>query len=104
MVAWYWLIVAFIGGLVFATVSWNASDWGNIVTETLAWIAIPFVYVVMVAINFSRKFIKPIDKSQEKCYNKDNKGVNKNGRKAERIFLKLRLTKLRPSGQGKEHR
>ena len=64
MVAWYWLIVAFIGGLVFATLAWNAVEWDNIVTTILAGIAIPFAYVVRFAVIFFRKFIKPIDKKE----------------------------------------
>ena len=64
MVAWYWLIVAFIGGLVFSTLAWNAVEWDNIVTTILAGIAIPFAYVARLAVNFFRKFIKPIDKKE----------------------------------------
>lgn len=60
MVAWYWLIVAFIGGLVFATVSWNAVEWDNVLTAILAGIAIPFVYVGMFPVSFFHLFVKPI--------------------------------------------
>ena len=60
MVAWYWLIVAFVGGLVFATVSWNAVEWDNVMTAALSWIAIPFVYVGMFPVSFFRLFVKPL--------------------------------------------
>ena len=60
MVAWYWLIVAFIGGLVFATVSWNAVEWDNVLTAILAGIAIPFVYIGMFPVSFFRLFVKPL--------------------------------------------
>lgn len=55
MVAWYWLIITFIGGLVFSTIAWNAVEWDNIVTTILAGIAIPFAYMIMFPINFFRK-------------------------------------------------
>lgn len=60
MVAWYWLIVAFVSGLVFATVSWNAVEWDNVLTSILAGIAIPFVYVGMFPVSFFCWFVKPI--------------------------------------------
>ena len=60
MVAWYWLIVAFVGVLVFATVSWNAVEWDNVLTSILAGIAIPFVYVGMFPVSFFCWFVKPI--------------------------------------------
>ena len=33
MVAWYWLIISFVGGLVFATISWNAVEWNNVLID-----------------------------------------------------------------------
>lgn len=60
MVAWYWLIVAFVGGLVFTTISWNAVEWDNVITAILAGIAIPFVWVAMFPISFFGWFIKPL--------------------------------------------
>lgn len=60
MIAWYWLIVAFIGGLVFATVSWNIVEWDNIITAILAGITIPFVYIARFPISFFHCFVKPI--------------------------------------------
>lgn len=60
MVAWYWLIIAFVGGLVFATITWNAVEWDNVVSGVLAVIAIPFVYVGMFPVSFFRWFVKPI--------------------------------------------
>ena len=60
MFAWYWLIVAFVGGLVFATITWNAVEWDNVVSAVLAAIAIPFVYVGMFPASFFHRFVKPI--------------------------------------------
>ena len=60
MVAWYWLIVAFVGGLVFATITWNAVEWDNVVSAVLAGIAIPFVWVGMFPVSFFRWYVKPI--------------------------------------------
>ena len=60
MIAWYWLIIAFIGGLVFATISWNAVEWDNILTTILAGMAFPFVYIAAFPIVFFRCYFKPI--------------------------------------------
>lgn len=60
MIAWYWLIIAFIGGLVFATISWNTVEWDNVLTTILAGIAFPFVFVAMFPIVFFRCYFKPI--------------------------------------------
>lgn len=58
--AWYWSIIAFVGGLVFATITWNAVDWNNVIATVLAAIAIPFVYVGMFPVVFFRGLFKPI--------------------------------------------
>lgn len=68
MVAWYWLIIAFVGGLVFATISWNAVEWDNVFTTILAGITIPFVYVAMFPIVFFRCYFKPITPERWKYY------------------------------------
>ena len=60
MVAWYWVIVAFVGGLVFATITWNAVEWDNVVSAVLAGIAIPFVWVGMFPVSFFRWYVKPV--------------------------------------------
>lgn len=60
MIAWYWLVVAFIGGIVFATVSWNAVEWDNIFSAICAGICIPFVYVAMFPITFWKNVVKPV--------------------------------------------
>ena len=60
MIAWYWLIVAFIGGLVFAAISWNAVEWDNVLTTILTGMAFPFVYVVMFPIVFFHYYFNPI--------------------------------------------
>ena len=60
MVAWYWLIITFISGLVFATISWNAVEWDSVLATILAGMAIPFVYVAMFPIVFFRCYFNPI--------------------------------------------
>jgi hypothetical protein len=77
MVAWYWLVVAFVGGLVFATITWNAVEWDNAVGAVLAGIAIPFVWVAMFPISFFRSYFKPISPERWakylKIWNDDDK-------------------------------
>ena len=72
MVAWYWLIIAFVGGLVFATITWNAVEWDNVVSAVLAAIAIPFVYVGMFPVSFFRWFVKPISTERWAKFVSDN--------------------------------
>ena len=60
MIAWYWSVVAFIGGIIFATISWNAIEWDNILSSIFAWLAIPFVYVAKFPIVFLQNAIKPV--------------------------------------------
>ena len=60
MVAWYWLIITFISGLVFATISWNAVEWDNVLIDIFEGIAFPFVYVAAFPIVFFRCYFKPI--------------------------------------------
>lgn len=52
MVAWYWLIAAFILGLVFATVMHYYFDYENTLTTILAGLAIPFAWIAMFPIVF----------------------------------------------------
>ena len=60
MIAWYWSVVAFILGIVFATVSWNAVERDNILSAICAWLAIPFVYVAMFPITFWKNTFEEI--------------------------------------------
>jgi hypothetical protein len=60
MVAWYWLIVAFVGGLVFTVATWDALEWNEVVSAVLAGIAIPFIWVALFPIKFFRSYVKPI--------------------------------------------
>lgn len=61
MVAWYWLIVAFISGIVAAAITWNLVEWDSLVSDVFAVIASPFVYVGMFPVSFFRWFVKPIN-------------------------------------------
>ena len=47
MIAWYWSVVAFILGIVFATISWNAVEWDNILSAISANV-IPTVIVIII--------------------------------------------------------
>lgn len=61
MVAWYWLIVAAIGGIVFAKVCEEVFDWDNILTEFIAFCALVVTFVPFVVWNnFFRMTINPI--------------------------------------------
>lgn len=72
MIAWYWSVVAFIGGIVFATISWNLVEWDNILSAVCAGIAIPFVYVAMFPITFLRNIVKPVTSQQFERFKKRN--------------------------------
>ena len=72
MIAWYWSGVAFIGGIVFATISWNLVEWDNILSAVCAGIAIPFVYVAMFPITFLRNIVKPVTSQQFERFKKRN--------------------------------
>lgn len=58
MIAWYWLIVAFILGLVLATIAREATE--NILSTICAGLAIPFVYVAMFPITFWKNVVHPV--------------------------------------------
>ena len=58
MIAWYWLIVAFILGLVLATIVREATE--NILSTICAGLAIPFVYVALFPITFWKNVVKPV--------------------------------------------
>ena len=68
MVAWYWLIIAFISGLVFTTVTWNPMEWDNILAVILAGIATPFIFVAMFPIAFFRNYFRPVSRTRWKNY------------------------------------
>lgn len=105
MIAWYWLIIAFVGGLVFATITWNAVEWDNVISAVLAGIAIPFVWVAMFPISFFRSYVKPISTERwEKClasWGSDKYWkIGKNtylwhDRKAKKLFNKFFLIRVK---------
>lgn len=105
MVAWYWLIIAFVGGLIFATITWNAVEWDNVVSAVLAGIAIPFVYVGMFPVSFFRWYFKPISPNKwAKCLETlDNDKYLKIGKStylwhdpnAKKLFNKLFLIRVK---------
>jgi hypothetical protein len=105
MVAWHWLIIAFVGGLVFATITWNAVEWDNVVASVLAGIAIPFVWVAMFPIAFFRSYVNPISPERWTKYLKtwdDDKywKIGKNtylwhDRKAKKMFNKFFLIRVK---------
>lgn len=60
MIAWYWLIVAFIIGSVFTTITDYWFDYENMLTSILAALAIPFVWIALFPIQFWKNFFYPI--------------------------------------------
>ena len=87
MIAWYWSVVAFILGIVFATVSWNAVEWDNILSAICAWLAIPFVYVAMFPITFWKNVVKPVSSLRWECFQK----LNAEGDRCFHIYKNLYL-------------
>ena len=77
MIAWYWSVVAFIGGIVFATISWNLVEWDNILSTICAGVALPFVYVAMFPIVFWKRVIKPVSPQQFERFQKRNLDGNR---------------------------
>lgn len=61
MVAWYWLIVSAIGGIVFAKLCEEIFDWDNILTEAISFLTlvISFIPICIYRI-FFRLTIKPV--------------------------------------------
>lgn len=61
MVAWYWLIVSAIGGIVFAKLCEEIFDWDNILTEAISFLTlvISFIPICIYGI-FFRLTIKPV--------------------------------------------
>ena len=55
MVAWYWLIVSAIGGIVFAKACEEFFDWDNFLTETIAFLT---MVVLFVPLTFYGIFLK----------------------------------------------
>ena len=61
MVAWYWLIVSALGGIVFAKLCEEIFDWDNILTEFIAFCALVVAFIPCVIWNvFFKLTIKPI--------------------------------------------
>lgn len=61
MVAWYWLIVSAIGGIVIAKACEEIFDWDNILTEVISFLTlvISFIPICIYRI-FFRLTIKPV--------------------------------------------
>lgn len=71
MIAWYWLVVAFvIGSAVTTIIHYWFEDANNIVTELFAAIAFPFVWVAMFPIHFWMFFFRPITFEQWNLFQK----------------------------------
>lgn len=87
MIAWYWSVVAFILGIVFATISWNAVEWDNILSAICAWLAIPFVYVAMFPITFWKNVVKPVSPLRFEQFQK----LNSEGDRCFHIYKNLYL-------------
>lgn len=105
MVTWYWLVVAFVGGLVFTVITWDAFEWNEVVSAVLAGLVIPFIWVAMFPISFFRWFVKPISIERWTKFVSDNSidkywKVGKNtylwhDRKAKKLFNKFFLIRVK---------
>lgn len=61
MVAWYWLIVSALGGIVFAKACEEIFDWDNILTEFIAFCTLVVMFIpCMIWGVFFKLTIKPI--------------------------------------------
>ena len=85
MIAWYWLIVAFILGLVLATIVREATE--NILSTICAGLAIPFVYVALFPITFWKNVVKPVSPTRWECFQK----LNSEGDRCFHIYKNLYL-------------
>ena len=65
MIAWYWSVVAFIGGIVFATITWEVSDYSNWLSSILAGIVLAVVFIPCMFYQiFLKHTIFPVPKSK----------------------------------------
>lgn len=61
MVAWYWLIVSAVGGIVFTKFCDEYFDWDNVLTEIISWIALVVLYIPLFIYHvFFKLTIKPV--------------------------------------------
>ena len=70
MIAWYWLIVAFVLGMVLATITREVSE--NVLSTICAGLALPFVFVAMFPITFWKNVVKPVSASRFEKFKKLN--------------------------------
>lgn len=63
MIAWCWLIAAFILGSVVATFTWNYFDYDNLFTNILEGVTVVVIYPFMLPLHFFWCVFRPV--SQE---------------------------------------
>lgn len=85
MITWYWLIVAFVLGLVLATIAREMTE--NILSTICAGIALPFVYVAMFPITFWKNVVNPVSSLRWECFQK----LNAEGDRCFHIYKNLYL-------------
>lgn len=67
MVAWYWLIVSALGGIIFAKLCEEIFDVDNILTEFIAFCALVVAYIPCTIWNiFLKLTIKPVSEERIK--------------------------------------
>ena len=65
MVAWYWLIVSAIGGIVIAKACEEIFDWDNILTEVISFLTLVISFVpVCIYTIFFKLTIKPVRRTK----------------------------------------
>ena len=103
MVAWYWLIVAFLLGNAFATFTYEQFEWDNIWSSIVAFLALIVLYIPMAFYKiFLNNTIHPVSReryerlkaewlkdSKSKCFNLGKHFIFWIDPKATRLFNKI---------------
>ena len=87
MISWYWMIIAFLLGIVFATVTWHTVEWDNLFSNVCAGLIIPFIYIAAFPIVFFRRLIHPITLRQWERFQALNHENNKCRKVWRNIYL-----------------
>lgn len=108
MVAWYWLIVAFLLGNAFATFTYELFEWDNIWSSIVAFLALVVLYIPMAFYKiFLNNTIHPITReryerlkaewlkdSKSKCFNLGKHFIFWIDPKATRLFNKIFFVRI----------
>lgn len=74
MVAWYWLIISAIGGIVFAKFCEELFDWDNFLTETISFLTLVvcFIPIVIYNIFFKLTLKHPVERNRWEELHRNN--------------------------------